>query len=69
MIIETDRRGKLLQNASPMVNVSEAVHGVHTSHMIHGTANLPTVPLGGVNDDEEAYHIALARTQEAEINR
>ena len=59
MIIETDRRGKLLQNASPMINVSEAVHGTFSAHMIQNSANLPNVPLGGLNDDPEAYQIAM----------
>ena len=69
MIIETDRKGKMLQNASPMINVSEAIHGTYSAHMVHNTANLPTVPLGNLNDDHAAYGIALGHTQEAELNR
>ena len=52
-----------------MVNVAEAVHGVYTAHMVHGTASLPTVPLGTVNDDEEAYPLAEAAKEEAELNK
>ena len=54
MIYDTDQKGKLLSNASPMVNVAEAVHGTFAAHMVLGTANLPTVPLGSVNNDPEA---------------
>ena len=69
MIMEIDHRGKMLQNASPMVNVAEAVHGTYSAHMLHNTADLPTVPLGNINDEPEAYAVALKHTQEAELKR
>ena len=50
-----------------MVNVSEQVHGVYTSHFGSNTAHLPNVPLGTINNDREAYRIAMANKEEAEI--
>ena len=52
MIYGTDQKGKLLTNASPMVNVAESIHGALVAHTVLGTASLPTVPLGSVNEDE-----------------
>ena len=67
MIIDTDKKGKMLQNASPMINVSEAVHGVYAANFISNTATLPNVPLGAINDDDDAYSVTERNRQEVEL--
>ena len=65
MIYDTDQKGKMLLNASPMVNVAETIHGAYGAHMVLGTANLPTVPLGSVNNDPEALaHVRSVKEEE-----
>ena len=48
-----------------MVNVAETIHGAYGAHMVLGTANLPTVPLGSVNNDPDALaHVRSVKEEE-----
>ena len=69
MIYDTDQKGKMLQNASPMVNVSESIHGALVAHTVLGTASLPTVPLGSVNEDAQAEGLVKQAKEEEQLNR
>ena len=59
----------MLQNASPMVNVAETIHGAYGAHMVLGTANVPTVPIGSVNNDPEALAHVRSVKEEEQLTR
>ena len=61
MILENDKKTEAMKNAGPVVNISEAIHGSNKANFDIRTG----VPLGQINDSEEAKQVLFARDQSA----